>query len=284
VKCIIWDVQHGSAATVVTPNNKYIAIDLGTGSFGSNNTTFSPLLHLKSNFNVSQLHTVILTHPHRDHLDDICNFDALSPQILHRANHLTEDDIRKGNQVSDKNIIDKYLEIDKRYNQPVTDDLHFQNPNNLGGVKIQTFIPYTSATSNINNHSVVTVLTYAGSKMIIPGDNEPSAWKELLKDSSFLAAISGTDIFVAPHHGRESGYCSELFDKISPKLVIVSDGRFTDTSFTNTYSQKASGWKVHKRNGGTSVQRNCITTRQDGVISVEFTENATQRFIVVTID
>lgn len=283
MKCIFWDVQHGSAATVVTPNDEYIAIDLGTGSYGDSNETFSPLLHLKNNYNVNQLQAVILTHPHRDHLDDIFNFDALSPRILTRPDHLTEDDIRKANQSKDKGIVDKYLEIHQRYNQPVAAENDYRNPDNTGGVKVQTFIPTKAATSNINNHSVVTVLSYAESKIVIPGDNEPVAWKELLEDARFNTAISGTDIFVAPHHGRKSGYCSELFEKISPKLVIVSDGRFCDTSATSTYSQKASGWEVHKRSGG-SEQRSCLTTRNDGVITVEFGFNGDKRFIEVEID
>ena len=36
-----WNVQHGSAALVVTPNDKKIAADLGTGL--SRNVPFSPL-------------------------------------------------------------------------------------------------------------------------------------------------------------------------------------------------------------------------------------------------
>ena len=35
-----WNVQHGSAALICTPNNQTIAIDLGAGDF-------SPLEHIK---------------------------------------------------------------------------------------------------------------------------------------------------------------------------------------------------------------------------------------------
>jgi len=282
MKCIIWDVQHGSASTVITPNNKYVAIDLGVGSYGANDLTFSPLLHLKKQYNVTQLHSVILTHPHSDHLDDIINFDKLSPLILYRPSHLTESDIWGGNQSADKEIIDKYLAINQRYVNPVAPSIDFRNPDNMGGVSVKTFTPQSAATSNINNHSVVTVISYAKSKIIIPGDNEPVSWKELLERADFIDAISGADIYVASHHGRESGFCSELFEYIRPKLIIVSDGRFVNTSATTAYSQKASGWKVHKRSGG-SEERNCLTTRNDGVISVTFGMDNTQRFIEVTI-
>ena len=76
---VFWDVQHGSAAYIRTPNGKHIVIDLGTGSYGGS-TPFSPLLYLKDKHNVQRLDTVVITHPHRDHLDDIVNFDILSPK------------------------------------------------------------------------------------------------------------------------------------------------------------------------------------------------------------
>lgn len=282
MKCIFWDVQHGSAATVVTPNNKYIAIDLGTGSYGDKNSIFSPLLHLKNKHKVDRLNTVIITHPHRDHLDDIHNFDELDPHTFLRPKHLTEEEIRKSNRDSDKNVVDVYLDICKRYSETAAADKTMKKPENMGGVKIQTFHPRNAATSNINNHSIVTVISYAESKLLFPGDNEPVSWKELLEKSDFLEAIKGTDIFVAPHHGRESGFCTELFEHIKPKLVIISDGRFCDTSATDRYSKKASGWKVYK-NSGDSVERKCLTTRNDGVITVQFGMNETKRFIQVTI-
>jgi competence protein ComEC len=44
------------------------------------NATFSPILHLKNNWNVRQLDYVGVTHPHLDHIDDILNFDEVSPK------------------------------------------------------------------------------------------------------------------------------------------------------------------------------------------------------------
>ncbi len=261
---VIWDVQHGSAAYIRTPNNQHIAIDLGTWSYGTN-STFSPLCHLKSR-GVAQLDCVIITHPHRDHLDDIFNFDSLSPKVLYRPNHISEASIRKSNRDSDKDIISEYIEISNRYNASVSTDPLYSTNN--GGVDIQTFVPTGCAESNINNHSIVTVLSYGGSKILIPGDNEPVSWKELLQRNDFISAIRNTDILVAPHHGRESGFCNELFDYISPELTVISDGRFCDTSATGRYANKTKGCTVCRRHGGTA-ERKCVTTRNDGVVLIE---------------
>ena len=47
----IWDVQHGAATYVRTPNGRTFAIDLGIGSAKARRE-FSPLLHLKQNYGV----------------------------------------------------------------------------------------------------------------------------------------------------------------------------------------------------------------------------------------
>lgn len=284
LKAIIWDVQHGLAVTIVTPNNRHIQIDLGTGSYGSNNRLFSPLRHLKYVWGVSQLDCVIFTHPHTDHLDDIFNFDELSPRTICRPNHLTDQEIRNGNASSDSAIINGYLGLNySSRGMVVAENDRLEGLNNWGGATINTFIPRTCATSNLNNHSVVTVISYAGIKLLIPGDNEPPSWNELLSQPDFVNAINGTHILIAPHHGRASGYSAELFRYISPKLVIVSDGQVCDTTAVNRYSQQASGWVVAKRNGN-PVERKCLTTRNDGPLLVECWQEGITPYLGVTID
>src|SRR5689334_20175458 len=115
---VFWDVQHGHACYVRTPNDRHMAIDLGTGAYG-NSKAFSPLLHLKNRYGVSQLDYVIITHPHRDHIDDIFNFAALSPTTLRRPNHLTDAEVLGGNKKEDSDKVNAYLAISKRYTEPV---------------------------------------------------------------------------------------------------------------------------------------------------------------------
>lgn len=268
---VFWDVKHGSAAYIETPTGKKIAIDLGVGSYGGSNDEFSPLLYLKNEYKVT-LDAVIITHPHSDHLYDIKNFNALSPRVLSRPRHLTEQEIRDGNRSDDKDIIDKYWAIHTHYNDPVLDAVNPMLSVNNGGVDIKQFVPSSCATSNLNNHSVVTVVSYANSKIIIPGDNEPASWTELLGRTDFVSAIKDTDILVAPHHGRDSGFSASLFEHINPRLTIISDGRFCDTSATDRYGQKTRGWTVHKRSGGTE-ERKVVTTRSDGSILIKFGKN-----------
>jgi hypothetical protein len=259
----IWDVKHGSAAYIKTPNNRHIVVDLGDAE------DFSPFktLHARG---VRQLDVVVITHPHRDHIDDILNFDLLSPVSLSTPRHLTEDEIRQGNRQVDLPVVNQYLNIRQRFNGGVGPANDITVPANYGGAKFEVFAPLKCAPGNINNHSFVVVAEFAGSKIVIPGDNEAASWNELLGNPRFVQAVAGTSILVAAHHGRDNGYCPELFDVMGkPNLVVISDGRFGDTSATGRYHQQATGWKVFDPDGG-SEERKCLTTRCDGHITVKF--------------
>ena len=271
LRFITWNVEHGSAALIRTPNGQQIAIDLGADA------RFSPLQHMKYRMGIDQLDKVIITHPHMDHIEDILNFDLLSPRILMMPRQLTADDIIKGHSNLGQEAVQiyrKYLDIDGRYIYPVQTVQDPTIPTNNGGVSISSFRPTRSPKTNLNNHSIVTVIEYQGVKILSPGDNESPSWEELLADAAFREAIKNTHVLVAPHHGRESGFHLDLFNYISPLLTIISDGRTVDTSATGRYSTRTEGRNVLRRNGSSEI-RKCVTTRNDGTIEVIISPNQT---------
>jgi beta-lactamase superfamily II metal-dependent hydrolase len=272
---VFWDVQHGHSTYIKTPNNRHIVIDLGTGDYFGNNLEFSPLKHLKNNYNVKQLDYVIITHPHLDHIDDILNFDLLDPKVFRRPKHLTNKEVMEGVQDKDKPKFKKYCEINNRYSSPVSSDSSdsASNPDNWGGLNIQSFTPSSCNHNNYNNHSIVTVIELDGLKVVIPGDNEKCSFDELLEKETFKSAIKNADVLLAPHHGRESGYNKDFMDLVNPRLTVVSDGRFCETSANARYSAKSRGWKVFRKDGS-SKERKCLTTNSDGEVTVKFGSNS----------
>lgn len=124
---------------------------------------------------------------------------------------MDRDIINKNIKAEDKNIFDTCFRIYDRFNLPVEQRNDITLPENNSGAKIKIFSP-SSYYKDINDRSLVTVVSYANSKVLIPGDNEPSSWKELLTREDFRDAIKDFDVLLAPHHGRESGYCGEIFD------------------------------------------------------------------------
>ena len=283
LEIVIWDVQHGSAAYINTPNGKVIIIDLGTGDYSGNDAKFSPLQYLERN-GISTIDQLIITHPHTDHIDDIFNIESFSVASLLRPRHLTEDDIRNANRSQDKSKVDKYFEFEGIYNSSLTYEDSVLCDENNGGVSIKCFISDNCPHSNINNHSVVTILEYLGVKIIIPGDNEAASWDKLLELEDFIESIKDTSILVAPHHGRENGYTDKLFDYFTPDIVIISDGPVSSTSITSKYTYIADGWTVHSRSGKEPQERSCLTTRNDGAIGIKIYEDAGQTYQVIYKD
>ena len=286
MRLTIWDVQHGSAAYLKTPNGKHIVFDLGTGDHSANKSGFSPLQYLKTKCGVSQLDEVVITHPHTDHIDDIENFDLMSPKVLLRPKHLSRNDVLNANPSKDNSKVEKYLKISESYNIPVNSTNDPFIAENNGGVDIEYFIPKECGTSNINNHSIVTIIKYYGVKILLPGDNEGASWKELLENPEFKNAIKNVNVFVASHHGRESGYYADLFKSFTPNIVIISDGPAGETSVTEKYSVQAKGWVVRKRGqyGDQGKERKCLTTRNDGTIEIKVWRENETTYMDVTVE
>ena len=267
LKIIIHDVGHGHAVHAFTPNGQTIVIDLGCSD------KFSPLDWLRDQ--TDKIDSLIISHPHGDHIDEILKLEEFNVRQLWRPKWLSEEDVRKANQDNYSEKLDYYFDIsNNRFTHPVKCKELIGNPEVSAGVTITKHASKDCGSSNINNHSCVVVFEYHGVKVIIPGDNEPTSWKSLLEKTDFVEAIQGAHLFMASHHGRESGYYGDLFKIISPKLCIVSDGRVQDTDATSRYSAHASGWPVFSKSEGQSKERYCLTTRTDGYIEIEIGQNS----------
>ena len=265
----IHNVGHGHAVHAITPNAQSIVIDLGRSD------EFSPLRCLRNK--TQTIDNLIISHPHGDHIDEILELENLGFNVrqIWRPKWLSDEDVRSANQSNYSEKLNCYFDISNtRFTSPVEEEERVGNPAVSGGVSISIYASSECGTSNINNHSGITVFEYNGVKVVIPGDNEPPSWNSLMEESSFIEAIKDADVFMASHHGRESGYHSDLLNTINPKLCIVSDGRVQNTDATSRYSAHASGWSVHKKSTGEWNDRKCLTTRTDGNVDIVIGKNS----------
>lgn len=274
-KFILWDVQHGHATYVKSPNDRHIVVDLGTGSF-RNGESFSPLEYLDHHYGVQQIDYGVVTHPDLDHIDDIEKFDAMNPKVFCRPKHIPDGKVLEDIREKDRHKFEKYVDMNRKYNQPILDECsdNPKNPNNYGGLEMDTYISKSCPLDNFNDHSVVTVFQYAGVKVVVPGDNGACSWEELLNQSGFRNAVKDADVLLAPHHGRESGWHDEAMDAINPGITVISDARRTETSAQSKYSTKSRGWEVQNRSSGRKEFRKTVSTYNDGVIVVKIGRNS----------
>jgi len=139
------------------------------------------------------------------------------------------------------------------------------------GIQVKTFWNCYPAFKDTNNLSLLTFLTIGGVTFVLPGDLERQGWLELLKKRVVCTQLRQANIIIASHHGRESGYCKEVFDYCKPSLVVMSDGPIQhDTQkMASTYGEHATGaWFTHRQRG--REWRKVVTTRNDGNIWWQF--------------
>lgn len=157
--------------------------------------------------------------------------------------------------------MEKLLEMMKVYNGRVS------NPPAFPRVKWKSFWnKYSFDLDDTNNISLVTFLDLDDATILIPGDLKKPGWRTLLRLPDFQECLRMVDIFIAPHHGRENGYCAEVFQYCKPQVVVMSDGPIVHTTqeMVNTYMNHTTGINY----GG--QKRYVLTTRHDGTISWRF--------------
>ena len=179
------------------------------------------------------------------------------------ADQLSALKMRQSGEIS--NAMESMLDMMRTYTGGPLDP-----PPDFPGVTYQTYRnnhPFGNG-DDTNNISLVTFLTVNNTTILLPGDLEKEGWRALLRNENFARQLALVDIFIASHHGRENGYCPEVFTEHScrPDVFVFSDSdiRYTTQEMTNTYANWASGIQ---HNGQT---RGVLTTRSDGSISWEF--------------
>jgi beta-lactamase superfamily II metal-dependent hydrolase len=118
-----------------------------------------------------------------------------------------------------------------------------------------------------NNLSLVLHMRVFDTTFLFTGDMERDGFNNLLRNPVIARWMSGIHVLMAPHHGRENGRCTALFDVhgCSPQLVVISDcaKRHQSQETVPYYSSKATGVRGVRR---PDDMRYVMTTRSDGEI------------------
>lgn len=280
MKIVVWDVNHGNSIWIQTPNERDVLIDCG-----SNDTTdFSPARYLKSKGR--SLDYLIVSHPHTDHIRDIENIieniiDYNKPPMLDRPK-VDLERILEANPEGDEEIIRSYYDFQEQYGFETSDENNPEYKSWGAGVSFHNFNP-NEDDSNLNNLGIATFVNFGGFTLLCPGDIGERGWKRLLAQDNFVSWLRETNFLIASHHGRREGFYNEIFEYFTPKLTIVSDGRFRETSASDVYSKITDGWNVNKRDTKEEIKRYVVTTRNDGPISIDV-EVSDKTYVGVAID
>lgn len=255
----LFDVDHGSAALYTSPSGARLLFDCGHSAV----TGFRPSQLLAAQRGVRGIERLYLSHADEDHVSDLpALVRSVRVQVLHRNRTIPNDVLRrlKASQGPIREGVEAYLSMDASYTTPL--GLLYPEPVH-DEVTVQEFRNAYPAFTDTNNLSLVCFVQFGGVRAILPGDLERAGWLALLQDPRFRFLLSQVNVFVASHHGRQNGYCGEVFDHCQPQIVIISDHGIQYGTQATRYDQHASGvaW------GGGGVRR-VLTTRRDGHITI----------------
>jgi len=254
----IFDVAHGFCAYVVSDNGNTMLIDCGH----NDETHFYPADYLLAT-NCSAIERFFVLNYDEDHLSGLPRLrqmeNRIPIRILHRNESITGAQLRAlkrqagalgPGMVSLLGMIDAYT-------------LTVTSPPLYTNLDFAVFYNVYPDFEDTNNLSLVLFLHYPGLSIVFPGDLEKAGWRTLLRQPVFRQHLAKVNIFVASHHGRESGYANEVFQFCNPAVVIISDeSKQFDTQETN-YAQHAIG--ITWNQGET---RRVLTTRNDGMLTI----------------
>lgn len=256
----IFDVGHGHCTVLTAPNGRRMMLDCGQR--WDDQTFWTPSLHY---FNQT-IDLLALLNLDEDHISD---FEAVTrnctvPWILSNPT-IGQNEfavLKKGGMGSGARAVATWLA------RPKATVLEAQP--DFMPVQIRWYYGfYTPSVPNTTNDlSLAVVAQFGAFKIVFAGDLEVAGWRRLLGLPSFRQDLMGTSVFVASHHGRESGCCAELFDLFCPQLVIISDDerQFDSQDTDDWYRNRCSGAIF---GADTGTRRYVATTRRDGSMCID---------------
>lgn len=260
----VWDVEHGACAMVQHAMGQYggklAMIDSGSTD------DWRPSDYIRHDLGRTKLDYLFITNADQDHMSDLQGlWDAgITVPVMFRNPSYTGEQMRQIKRQSGPLSADaeRYVSACSSFNQPIDEPFDL----NMGGITATTFWnPYPTFTDT-NNLSLVVFIKYSNFKILFPGDLEKAGWRALLQRPDFCAELRGTDVLVASHHGRESGYCADIFNYFTPSAVVISDKPIAHETQQTVPDYRRIVRSQGVRVSTTMKDRHVLTTRRDGWI------------------
>lgn len=247
----IFDVEHGFCAAIRSPYGRLMLIDCGHNSTtGWRPSTWVSSAHLR-------VDNLTITNVDEDHASDL---PSLEPYVsTFKTNwHLTPEWIERAKRPDGAGPGVRALIGMMRRSPGDAAPIDW-------GMEVERFCHSPSLFGDENSLSLVTFIQYLGISIVFAGDLTREGWRRFLTDRAFVRWLQRTNIFVASHHGREDGYCPEIFGRglCIPRIVIISDKSIMHETQDVDYGHHALGIQW-----GQTGRRKVLTTRNDGSLTI----------------
>jgi len=209
------DVGHGQAIFVRLPGKANVLFD--AGSLHKSDTGRRIVAPFLDYAGVNKIEAIIVSHNDIDHINGI-------PEVIEHCKlgsiYANDDFFDKADQWGTAKFLndcltEKGLKI-KRLNK----DLNLSSSTNIKMLWPSVQI-YSNEDLSDNDKSLVSLIEFAGTKVLLCSDIEKFAQRELLRLHPGLKA----DIVVVPHHGSVNTLEDDFLEKLDADILICSCGR-----------------------------------------------------------
>lgn len=208
LRCSVLSVGHGSAAVLETSGGRVILIDAGAMNRGARSANV--ICNFLWSRGYRKIDSILISHADMDHYNAV-------PEIIRRipvGELVTSSEVVQ----SESPFVQSVLEYANQLEVPVR-ILRHEDFTNVDGVKIeilQAELDPQSETPDDNERSLVVLVEFGESRILLPGDLEgPMA-------DSLIQHIGPVDVLVSPHHGSLAANPESLATATQPRSVIVS--------------------------------------------------------------
>jgi competence protein ComEC len=193
------DVGQGDAILVTTPHGHHVLVDGGPSAIGLARELGAVLPHWQRSID-----RVLVTHPQEDHIAGI-------PGLLDRYDVDAEFD------TGATNTIRSYpLYLQRAHDRS---EIHAGDSFTEDGLLFEVLWPPVGyRTDELNNTSLIIRITYGATRVLLTGDSEAPAQRELMNREDVRA-----DVLKVPHHGSKTS-STEFLRAVDPAVAVISVG------------------------------------------------------------
>lgn len=230
------DVGQGDAAYIRFPDNTDMLIDGGPGN--------AVLDCLSDNmpFYDREINVVMLTHPQADHLNGLIPvleryrvlYFVSSPVGNSTLGYQKLQDIIRQKKIEVKNLYaDQSIDFGKvkftslwPEKNWLVGKINCGNNKNCSALALgNSSVLGISTDNNLNNFSLMGVLSYGDFDVFFTGDGDSQVQDELLKFNSGFSGKNKLEVMKVPHHGAKTALTKNFLASFTPELAVISVGK-----------------------------------------------------------
>ncbi|MCP4260587.1 MAG: DNA internalization-related competence protein ComEC/Rec2 [Planctomycetes bacterium] len=209
------DVGHGQAIFVKLPGKRNALFD--TGSRSRSDIGRRVVIPFLDNNGINQIDAIFISHNDTDHINGI-------PEVIEHCKvgdvYIDDDFFDKTDQWGTEKYLNDFLIEEDLKIKSFDSDLNLSS-----SADIQILWPSEEISKNKdlgdNDKSQVSLIEFAGKKVLLCSDIEKYAQRELLRLHPDLKA----DIVFVPHHGSVSTLGDDFLQTLDPDILIYSCDR-----------------------------------------------------------